>query len=129
MLAVAYVWELDKAVMQMSVRVRAAKMVTTRATLQSFDRRAAPKLHEKGQSGQARKWFREFSTADGRVSKFVRRNEFDRKTLHGQAGSVDANAVAQGMAKVRAACADDDPESIFNVDETGLFFWLSPCKT
>ena len=39
--------------------------------------------------------------------------------LHGEAGSVDDGAIAEGLDEIREACQEYKMENIFNVDETG----------
>lgn len=46
----------------------------------------------------------------------------------GDAGSVDKEAITQGMETVRKTCIDYDTENIFNVDETGLLYKLLPTR-
>ena len=49
--------------------------------------------------------------------------------LHDEAGSVDADATAEGLRKVREACQEYELANIFNVDETGIFCKLLPNRT
>ena len=46
--------------------------------------------------------------------------------LHGEAGSVDKEAIKKGMEEVRALCEKYPARFIFNVDETGLQWKLMP---
>ena len=48
------------------------------------------------------------------------------RKLHGQAGSVDDEAIADALRKVRETIAKYDPECIVNCDETALQYKLLP---
>ena len=51
------------------------------------------------------------------------------RKLHGQAGSVDDEAIADALRKVREAIAKYDPECIVNCDETALQYKMLPRST
>lgn len=60
---------------------------------------------------------------------FVARNNLKSPILHGEAGSIDDEAVAEAMKEVREICQNYAPDNIFNVDEIGLSYKLLPWRT
>ncbi len=48
------------------------------------------------------------------------------KALHGEAGSVEADLVADNIAKLKVEINKYDVENVYNMDETGLFYKLLP---
>lgn len=71
----------------------------------------------------------EFRASQNWARYFVRRSMMKSVRLCGEAGSVDQNAIREGMEEVKSACGNYRLENIFNVDETGLFFKLLPRRT
>ena len=63
------------------------------------------------------------------MRSFLLRQGMSSTVLHGEAGSVDVESIAEGMEAIRLACLDYDMENTFNVDETGIFFRLLPKRT
>jgi hypothetical protein len=61
--------------------------------------------------------------------KWLKRNEFVSKRLHGEAADVDLTAVADGIARLRKEISHYDSENVYNMDETGLNFHLLPRQT
>jgi transposase-like protein len=61
--------------------------------------------------------------------KWLKRNNYISKRLHGEAADVDLIAVADGIAKVREEISNYHPENVYNMDETGLNFRLLPRQT
>lgn len=45
---------------------------------------------------------------------------------HGEAGSVDAAVIAQGIAVIRGAMAEYEPRCVSNADQTGLLHRMLP---
>ena len=70
-----------------------------------------------------------FGTSEKWVRNFLLRHGMSSTVLHGEAGSVDIESIAEGMKAIRLASLDYDMENIFNVDETGTFFRLLPKRT
>jgi hypothetical protein len=54
--------------------------------------------------------------------RWLKRNEFVSKQLHGEAANVD-------LTRLREEISHYDPESVYNMDETGLNFRLLPRQT
>lgn len=63
------------------------------------------------------------------ANNFVLRNGLRSTTLHGEAGSVDPEAIEEGMAAIREMCKEYKVENVFNIDETGIFYKLLPNRT
>ena len=59
----------------------------------------------------------------------MNRNKIQSARLHGEAGSVDKEAIKEAMEEPRALCAKYPARLIFNVDETGLQWKLMPRRT
>ena len=49
--------------------------------------------------------------------------------LHGEAASVDADAVVTARVQLREVISAFAPCDVYNVDETGLFYWMPPSKS
>ena len=43
--------------------------------------------------------------------------------LQGEVGSVNENIIAEALPLLQNKCAEYPPERIYNMDETGLFYW------
>jgi hypothetical protein len=52
---------------------------------------------------------------------FKKRHRIVYCQLRGEAGSVDLDMIEPELAKIRQLCAKNDPENIYNCDETGLY--------
>ena len=63
------------------------------------------------------------------MKNFVKRCNLKSLLPHGEAGSVDDEAFAGGMAAVRKACEEYDLDCIYNVDGTGWFYLVLPRRT
>ena len=61
--------------------------------------------------------------------KWLEKNDYISKRLHGEAADVDLAAVADGIASLREEISHFDPENVYNMDETGLNFRLLPRQT
>lgn len=69
--------------------------------------------------------------SNGWIDGFKKRFKIKEYIRHGEASSADINnpqAISQ-MEELRALCATYDPCNIFNMDETGLFWKLTPNRT
>lgn len=70
--------------------------------------------------------FESFKVSSKYVRLFVKWNDLKSTRLHGEVGSVDRASKAAAMDRVREITSHYDPEYIFNMDETGLFFRQLP---
>jgi len=61
--------------------------------------------------------------------KWLKRNNYISKQLHGEAVDVDLIAVADGTAKLREEISHYHPENGCKMDETGVIFHLLPRQT
>jgi len=60
---------------------------------------------------------------------FKKRHGIGVVTLHGEAGSAPAENVAAGRAEVKELLKDVEPELVYNMDETGLFYRQLPRRS
>lgn len=67
-----------------------------------------------------------FSSSKGWVIRFIQKHSLRSVALHGKAGSVSTTAVTFEMTLLRQDGCKYYTESVFNVDETDLFFKLIP---
>ena len=114
--------------MEFVEEARKVPLPVTRATIQSFGVAAGDKMLAAA-STSADKKLEMFGASEKSVRNFLLRHGMSSTVLHGEAGSVDVESIAEGMEAIRLACLDYDMENIFNVDETGIFFRLLPKRT
>jgi predicted transcriptional regulator len=63
-----------------------------------------------------------FKASNGWLDSFVKRNNIVFKTMSGERGSVDQQVTTDWKEKLPSLCEGFEPEDIFNMDETGLFY-------
>jgi len=63
------------------------------------------------------------------AGKVARQAGWRSKALHGEAGSVQADLVADDIAKLKVEINKYDVENVYNMDETGLFYKLLPNRS
>eukprot|EP00903_Cladosiphon_okamuranus_P013919 g12947.t1 len=81
-------------------------MPVTRDVLRSFGRSArATLLAEPGTSEAVRARVEDFKAGERWAKNFVKRNHIQSVKLHGEAGSVDKEAISEGMEEITALCA------------------------
>lgn len=71
----------------------------------------------------------DFSYSRGYLHRFKSRRGIKRKLYEGEADSADMTAVQSGRQDLQRVLRDYDPEDIYNLDETGLFYRLGPNYT
>lgn len=71
----------------------------------------------------------DFKASDGWFTNWKRRNDIVFKSTPGESASVDHKSAAAWMMSLDPIIAEYDPQNIFNVDETGLFFKCLPNET
>lgn len=109
---------------------RKVPLPVTRATIESFGIAVRDKLVAAPSTpANVKERLRMFGASDKWVRNFLARHNISSIVLHGEAGSVDAEAAAEGMEAIRQACAKYKVENIFNVDETGIYYRLLPKRT
>ena len=70
-----------------------------------------------------------FKFSSGWLQKFKKRNGIKLVKLHGEAASVDFDAVEKARNDFKEILGKYDLSCIYNMDETGLFYELQPSKT
>ncbi|CAB1119906.1 unnamed protein product [Ectocarpus sp. CCAP 1310/34] len=83
-----------------------------------------PGLEDRGADGKTN-----FKAANVWLHGFLKRYSFTHVHLHGGAGDVDKQKVAEEIERIREQLQEFDVEFIFNMDETGLFFRCFPRGT
>ncbi|CAB1111078.1 unnamed protein product [Ectocarpus sp. CCAP 1310/34] len=122
--------EVDEIALDLLDKARKAKMPVTRDVLRSFGRSArATLLAGTATSAAVRERVEDFKAGERWAKNFVKRNQIQSVRLHGEAGSVDKEAIKEGMEEIRALCEKYPARFIFNVDETGLQWKLMPRRT
>lgn len=71
----------------------------------------------------------EFRATNGWLQNFKKRNDIVFRKICGESGTVDDKVCNEWMEMLADLTAGYDPEDIFNVDETGLFYKCLPDKT
>lgn len=70
-----------------------------------------------------------FKASDGWLSKLKKRHNIVLKIMSGESHDVNMDAVNEWTETLPNLLKDFEPEDIFNMDETGLFFKCLPTKT
>ena len=71
----------------------------------------------------------DFAYSKGWLQKFKKRHVISKHVAHGEADSADPIAVSQGNLQLQEDLDTYDPQDIYNMDETGLFYRLLPNST
>lgn len=123
-------FQLEKDVLALIEEARRVPLPITRATIESFGIAVRDKLVAGPSTpADAKERLRMFGASEKWVRNLVNRHNLTSVVLHGEAGSLDAEAAAEGMAAIRRACSKYKVENIFNVDETGIYYRLLPKRT
>jgi Tc5 transposase DNA-binding domain len=69
------------------------------------------------------------SFSSGWVTKFKRRNQLRRITLHGEAASAPIQLLPEMRTQLQEILSHYHPNDIYNADETGLFYRMLPNQT
>ncbi|XP_053405127.1 tigger transposable element-derived protein 4-like [Mercenaria mercenaria] len=64
----------------------------------------------------------DFKASNGWLESFLKRNNIVFKTMSGERGDVDKTVVQDWKDMLPSLCEGYEPENIFNMDETGLFY-------
>lgn len=88
-----------------------------------------PILKEKALHVASSIGFHEFKASDGWLNKFKKRHSLSLKTLVGEAANVDMETVANWKGRLKNVIEGYAMEDIWNADETGLFFKMTPSKS
>ena len=65
----------------------------------------------------------------GWLAKFEQRHDLRLRFLYGEAASVDPKVVERGRRNLLDVLAFYDPDDIFNMDETGLYYSMEPSRS
>ncbi|CAB1100159.1 unnamed protein product [Ectocarpus sp. CCAP 1310/34] len=95
----------------------------------TFGRKAKTSLAAKASTAEERRRLDAFNASEGWAKHFISRHNLRSKSQHGQAGSVDDEAIADELRKLREVIAKYDPENIINCDETALQYRMSPRRS
>ena len=70
-----------------------------------------------------------FVASNGWLESFASRYQLNMAKLHGESAEVDENVVGQWKSQLGTICEGYQPENIYNVDKTGIFFRTVPDKS
>lgn len=75
----------------------------------------------------------DFKGSNGWLEKFLKRHNLVCKTMSGERGDLNQETVSDWKARLPTICKDFEPQDIFNMDETGIFFksgrWTTYCPS
>ena len=71
----------------------------------------------------------EFVGSSGWLGHFKSRSGISLKLLHGEEASIDSSIALNGRSELHKVTSAYDPQDIYNIDETGLFYQMPPSKT
>ena len=121
---------MDAFVLDLFEKAREGKIPVTRAVIQSFGRSArATLLDASATSADLKEKLSAFKAGETWMKNFVKRNGLNSKVLHGEAGSVNHERIAEDIKAIREECRNCRKENIFNVDETGIQYKIMPQRT
>ena len=60
------------------------------------------------------------------AKEFTSQHTFQGIYMHGEAGSVDHLLITKEKEELRQSITEYDPDNVYNMDETGLFYRLLP---
>uniref|UniRef100_A0AAV1T968 HTH CENPB-type domain-containing protein n=1 Tax=Peronospora matthiolae TaxID=2874970 RepID=A0AAV1T968_9STRA len=69
------------------------------------------------------------SFSHGWLHKFQQRHKLRAVRIHGESGSADMGALEEALPHIKAVVAGYAPRDVYNMDETGLFYSMTPDKT
>lgn len=67
--------------------------------------------------------------SNGWIYKFKVRHQLKSYRLHGEAASVSPEDVAAARSRLQKLSKEFKPEDIYNLDESGLFYWMPPDRS
>lgn len=89
-----------------------------------------PLIKEKAMEYAERLGHEAFQASSGWLDKFKKRHEIVEKVISGESGCVSEADCSQWKATILKSIVEEyEPDNIFNMDETGLFFKCLPNKT
>lgn len=105
-----------------------ARLPINRTMIQTFKRRACATVLDRVKSDEQRKQYLYFTASEDRAKNFITYKGLRSVGVHGEPGSVDDAAIAEGMAAIRDTCRKYESENTYNEDETRLCYRVCcPC--
>ena len=108
---IVFFCQVDKLVMEFVEEARKVPLPVTRATIQSFGVAHRDNLLAAASTSADKKKLEMFGASEKWVRNFFLRHGMSSTVLHGEAGSVDVESIAEGMEAIRLACLDYDMET------------------
>ena len=71
----------------------------------------------------------QISFSNGWLQSFCSRHSFRQFRIHSESGSAPVEGYEEQLARIKSRILAYDPNDVYNMDETGLFYNLSPDKT
>ena len=71
----------------------------------------------------------DFSYSNGWLHRFKQRHGISSHVLSGESAGVDPNLIADGRQRAMDIASMYHPRDVFNMDETGLFFRMTPDRS
>ena len=72
---------------------------------------------------------KEFSYFNGWLLRFKQRHNINIHVLCGESAGIDANLIEDGRQRARDAISKYHPCDVFNMDETGLYYRMTPDRS
>ncbi|XP_060577389.1 tigger transposable element-derived protein 4-like [Ruditapes philippinarum] len=89
-----------------------------------------PMLARKANSLACELGMENFQATNGFIERFKNRHGISSKTLSGEGASVDNSQTENWMqSKLPSLIKDYEPKNVYNIDETGVFYKMTPNKT
>ena len=109
---IGFFCQVDRLVMEFVEEARKVPLPVTRATIQSLGVAARDELSAVVlTSADDKNNLEMFGASEKLVRNFLLRHGMSSTVLHGEAGSVDVESIAEGMEAIRLACLDYDMET------------------
>lgn len=121
--------EVEARVLNFVHLARAAKMPVTQDVIRQRALLARDELLASNRTDIDKEEYGKFAGSVGWVQKFVQCHEQNSVLLLGQSASADTAGAAEDIAKLRRRLSEFDIASIYNVDETELFYKLLPKRS
>lgn len=121
--------QVEVRVLEMVRQARALDLRVTRNILKNFGKKAASLLATKAATDEQRAMYNSFSASTRWLDSFVTRHKLRGQQLRGEALTGAEAVAASRMAEIRKACGGYDPDCIYNMRETSLFYRLLPKRS
>lgn len=71
----------------------------------------------------------DFAYSNGWLHRFKQRHDISSHVLCGESAGVDVNLIQDGRQRAKEAASKFHPRDVYNMDETGLFFRMTPDRS